>query len=161
MVIAQCLYLNSYSTVLIAQYLSHSTYSTLQKAQLFFLASLRVFFLASLRVFSQQISTAKEKNSTDAFAAFARSSISGGVKGCYDNFEKKTSVLVERGFPYSLMKLSWEKLNNACCHQAKKSNFVQFVQIAFFWKPICYTVANTLIYHENAGGILQQHRICS
>ena len=50
------------------QRLSHSAYSTVQIAQL--------FFLASLRVYSQQISTAKEKNSTDASAASTRFSIS-------------------------------------------------------------------------------------
>ena len=55
----------------------------------------------------------------------------GGSRAVMTILKKKTSVLVERGFPYSLMKLSWEKLNNACCHQAKKSTFVQFVQIAF------------------------------
>ena len=50
-----------------------------------------------MRVFSQQISTAKEKNSTDVSAASARSSISGGVKGCYDNFEKKNICFGRKG----------------------------------------------------------------
>ena len=70
----------------------------------------QLFFLASLRVYSQQISTAKEKNSTDASAASARFSISA----------------VERPVKYPFAKTNFSDVHNQI-YQQRAANINKYV----------------------------------